>query len=330
MANGSAAPISAIPQPIQPPSNVVTVSLTIGVKKNPEFNKKQLATHSANIGLLCGHGCKYCSTAAMVRTHKIFKTFGQNSFQAFNQGVAIVDPNMPSKILPGCKRLKPTDTVILVTTTDAWAPEAQHYNLGRRCLEVLLLNSQAKIRILTKNAAITKDYDLISQYASRIELSLSITAPPKKAHLAKILEPNASPIAERINALKLAHEKGIKIYGMLCPCLPGIIDTVQDFEDLLDTVLPFNPVTIWTEPVNRRGDNLLKCRDELLKNNEPLAAQAIDGIRKKINYTAYTNKFIDLAIAGATNKNCINRLKILMYEKRHGKYANHPALIWLK
>lgn len=171
----------------QPPDNVRLISLKTGVKPSPEFAKKHLATHSAHIGLLCSHGCKYCSTAAMVRTHKIFKELGQTSFQAFHNGIAIIGPNIPDTMRRSCLYLSPSAKIFLTTTTDAWGPEAQIYNVGRRCLESILRYSYAKIRILTKNAAITRDYDFIAQHSDRIELSLSITAPPSKAHLARII-----------------------------------------------------------------------------------------------------------------------------------------------
>lgn len=315
---------------LNPPDNVRLISLKTGVKPSPEFAKKQLATHSANIGLLCSHGCKYCSTAAMMRTQDFFKDLGMSSYQAFAQGIAVIDPNIHERMLASCKSLSSNDTVFFTTTTDAWAPEAQFYNVGRKVLKALLENSPAKIRILTKNSMVVRDYDLLWQYADRVELSLTITAPLRKAHIIEILEPNASPIIERIAALEFAHDMEIPVYGMLCPCIPGIIDSVRDFEDLLDTVLPYNPVNIWTEPINQRGDNILRCIEALNANNQSLAARALDHIRTKSNFKDYADKFIDIAIQAATNKNCLHLLKIMNYDKPHGPYANHPAVVWLR
>lgn len=39
-----------------------------GISRTPEFEKKGLAQFAVNCGLKCGHGCTYCSTAAMIRT----------------------------------------------------------------------------------------------------------------------------------------------------------------------------------------------------------------------------------------------------------------------
>lgn len=40
------------------------------ITRSNEFARKKLATHALNVGLLCGHGCLYCSTPAMMRTQK--------------------------------------------------------------------------------------------------------------------------------------------------------------------------------------------------------------------------------------------------------------------
>jgi DNA repair photolyase len=46
------------------------VKRKISITRSIEFEKKKLATHALNVGLLCGHGCLYCSTPAMMRTQK--------------------------------------------------------------------------------------------------------------------------------------------------------------------------------------------------------------------------------------------------------------------
>lgn len=138
---------------------------------------------------------------------------------------------------------------------------SQKYQLGRRCLQKLLITSRCKVRILTKNAAVKGDFDIIARYADRVELSLSLTAPPSNADALQVLELNASPIEERVDALRAAKPLGITIYGILCPSLPGIGNTPDAFAELLDITLSLAPTAIWTEPVNPRGPGLKNCED---------------------------------------------------------------------
>ncbi len=115
----------------------------------------------------------------MMRTQKkFFRDIKGTSFKAFQAGIAVVDPDTPQRIAQQARQLKASDTVMFCTYTDGWSPEAQKFRLGRKCLQQVLSNSRCKVRILTKNVAVRDDFDLIQQYAGRIELSMSLTAPP--------------------------------------------------------------------------------------------------------------------------------------------------------
>lgn len=128
-----------------------------GITRTKEFEKKGLATHAVNCGLKCGHGCKYCSTGAMLRSHKAFKELGLNPF---DNGYAIVDRKTPQRITHDAGRKRGRGLIQLCTTVDPYSPEAQEYKIGRRCLEAILSQSGWNVRILTKNAAVRKDFDL--------------------------------------------------------------------------------------------------------------------------------------------------------------------------
>jgi len=73
------------------------------------------------------------------------------------------------------RRIKNRGLVQLCTVVDAWAPEAQQHQLGRRCLEAILAQPGWTVRILTKNAAVTRDFDLIERYRDRVLVGLSTT-----------------------------------------------------------------------------------------------------------------------------------------------------------
>jgi hypothetical protein len=96
-----------------------------------------------------------------MRMHpNLFTEYDGSAFKAFAAGEAVVDPTTPDRLSRQLAALKPTDTVMLSTLTDAWSPEAQEHDLGRRCLEKLLRESKARVRILTKNAAVANELEL--------------------------------------------------------------------------------------------------------------------------------------------------------------------------
>ena len=193
-----------------------------GIRPTPEFARKKLAQFSANVGLKCGHGCTYCSSGALLRCHVGFKQAGESPFK---HGYCIVDPDIPEKVARDASRRRKRGMVQLCTTVDAWCPGAQQYDLGRRCLKAILDQPGWTVRILTKNAAVVRDFDLLQEHRDRVVVGLSLTRTAACERVLSMVEPGASPSSERMAAIRLAHELGLRVYGMLCPLLPGISDT---------------------------------------------------------------------------------------------------------
>jgi len=251
--------------------------LQAGISRTHEFEKKGLATHAINVGTKCGHNCLYCSTGAVLRTHKSFRVCGENPF---GFGYAIVDPNTPKRVTRDARRIRKRGLVQLCTLTDAWAPEAQEHQLGCRCLEAILSQPDWTVRILTKNASVRDDFDLIEMYRDRVLVGLSITAPLGKSEAIQLIEPNASSIQDRILAMVEAAARGLHTYAMLCPLLPGIADLQEDIDELIKFAVDCRAEEIFAEPVNPRGPGLRLCQKALEENGHRDQADAIRHIRQ--------------------------------------------------
>lgn len=301
------------------------------ITRSLEFEKKTLATHAINVGVLCGHGCLYCSTPAILRTQsKLFPEYDGSAFKAFAVGAAVVDPTTPDRLGRELSALRPTDTVMLSTLTDAWSPEAQEFDLGRRCLEKLLRESKARVRILTKNAAVANELDLLAEFRDRVTLGLSITAPLSKAKVAEVLEPRASSIQERLDALQAAHKAKVPIFGMLCPCLPGVADRPDDLDEMLDMIKPFAPEAIWAEPVNARGPGLRLCQEALAEAGSIAIANEVSFIRGQREHLDYTARLIGTLNVAAASAGVKSLLKILVYDDGDRFGGDASSVIWLK
>ncbi len=101
-------------------------TLTTGITRTKEFERKRLAGVAVKIGTKCGHECAYCSTGALLRMHRSFARAGRSSFE---QGFSIVDPDTPERVARDAHRIHRRGMVQLCTTVDAWSPEAQKHNL---------------------------------------------------------------------------------------------------------------------------------------------------------------------------------------------------------
>ena len=284
-----------------------------GITRTPEFEKKGLATHAVNVGLKCGHGCLYCSTGAMLRTHSAFGKLGENPF---GQGYAIIDPETPARVARDAQRMRKRGLVQLCTVVDAWAPEAQDHDLGRRCLKSILSQPGWSVRILTKNAAVVDDCDLIEKHRDRVLVGLSITAAPETAGAAEALEPNASPIRDRMLALTEAAARGFRTYAMLCPLLPGIADTAECIDRLIKFAADCRVEEVFVEPVNPRGPGLKLCQEALELHGHHREAQAIAGIRRRAGWSRYVADLLKAAQSSVRRHFDSSKLRFLLYPSR--------------
>ena len=281
-----------------------------GITKSPKFAKKGLATHAVNVGLKCDNNCTYCSTGAMLRTHAAFKQLGVSSYAL---GYAIVDKHKTEKVEADAKKLKGSGLIELCTITDAYSPSARKYDLGRKCLKAMLENSSYEVRILTKNAEVEQDFDLIEQYRDRVRFGISITATPDKTDIMQVLEENASPVKERMRVLKKAHKMGFRTYMMLCPLLPGIADSPEQIESYIKFAESIGAEEIFSEAVNKRGRGLILTQEALEEHGYHKEAEAVRAVRKKDGRSQYTYDLIQKLQSSIKKHSDIKKLKFLLY-----------------
>jgi DNA repair photolyase len=306
--------------------------LKSGINRTPEFEKKQLASYSINVGVKCGHGCLYCSTGAMLRTHKLFRECGENPF---GFGYAIVDPSTLKRVEKDAKRIKKRGLVQLCTTVDAWAPEAQEFDLGRKCLKAVLSQPGWTVRILTKNAAVFRDFDLIEEYKDRILIGTSITATQDKSDVISVIEPQASSIKERMVVLREAKARGFRTYAMFCPLLPGIADSTEQIDRLIQFATEVGAEEIFAEPVNARGPGLKLTQQALQESGFEKEAAAVGSVRNQKSWSRYTAMLISNIQRSVYRFHNIDRLRILLYpsnleaDQLHQIREDDRGVIWL-
>jgi DNA repair photolyase len=281
-----------------------------GIRPSPEFAKKGLAQYAVNVGLRCGHDCTYCSSRAMLRCHTAFKELDQ---KAFATGYSIVDPDIVEKVARDAKRLRSRGLVQICTTVDAWAPEAQELRLGRRCLEAILTEPGWTVRILTKNASVAEDFDMIKKHKDRVLVGLSLTGTPDKEGVLRVIEPYASPIPERMAVLKKARKLGLRTYGMLCPLLPGIADAPEQIDDLVRFVKSCGVEDVFSEAVNARGNSLTLTEEVLRENGFVAEAAAISAIRKRRAWSSYAVNLVQNVQKAMRRHMTTEALRILFY-----------------
>jgi DNA repair photolyase len=287
--------------------------LKTGISFSPAFEEKGLACYAANSGIKCGHDCLYCSTGAMVRMHPAFRILGENPF---GHDYSIVDPSMPERVAKDAARIKNRGLIQLGTISDAWSPEAQNHNIGRRSLQAILTHPGWSVRILSKNAAVVNDFDLIEQYRDRVRVGLSITATPDNDEIINIIEPHASSIQDRMLVMVEAAARRLRTYAMFCPLLPGIADAPDQIDRLVKFGVDCRAEEIFVEPVNPRGPSLKNCQEALEKWGYDKEAAALGAIRKRDHWSRYVVNLLGNVQSSVRRHFDIGRLRFLLYPSR--------------
>jgi len=123
-------------------------------------------------------------------------------------------------------------TVFVSSVCDGWQPLEERYQLTRACLRPLL-DAGFELHILTKRTLVERDFDILAG-RQRVELGCTITCADES--LRRLIEPGASPTADRIETIRRAAKAGIAIYAFIGPLLPGITDTQENIEALLSAL----------------------------------------------------------------------------------------------
>jgi len=198
--------------------------------------------------------------------------------------------------------------------------------LGRRCLEAILSQPGWTVRILTKNAAVSKTFDLIERYRERVLVGLSVTATEDESRITSVTEPHASPIARRTETLKEAHRRGLRTYGMLCPLLPGVSDSPGDVDRLVNFVLDCGAEEVFVEPINGRGPSLGDTERALRAAGFRAEADALEAVRHRVGWSAYARRLLQSVQGTPKKRRSLPKLRFLLYPSR----LTQEDRIWIR
>lgn len=165
----------------------------------------------------CGHGCVYCYAVFMKRFADHAEHWGQ---------FVDVKVNGPQQLRRELLRTRPGQ-ILLSSVTDPYQPVEKKYGMTRACLEVLQ-QVRLSTSILTKSVLILRDLDLLRQMKA-IDVGFTITTLDEQ--IRTIFEPRSSPVRERLRAIRLLCDAGIKTWIFFGPVLPYFSDREERIDE---------------------------------------------------------------------------------------------------
>jgi DNA repair photolyase len=166
----------------------------------------------------CSHGCSYCYARP---THEYLGLNAGLDFETkifYKEAAAGLFREFLSR-----KKWIP-EAVTLSGVTDPYQPAEAKFLLTRRLLEVAAEAFQP-ISLITKNALILRDLDLLRRMASADLVHVNMSVTTLDAGLARSMEPRTSTPAARLAAVKALREAGVPVRVLMAPIIPGLNDS---------------------------------------------------------------------------------------------------------
>ncbi|MFI5202191.1 MAG: PA0069 family radical SAM protein, partial [Candidatus Kapaibacterium sp.] len=174
-------------------------------------------TYSVNVYRGCEHGCAYCYARP---THEYL---GMNAGIDFESKIMVKHDAAELLREAFDKRSWEPQYIMMSGNTDCYQPAEREFGITRKMLEVFL-DYRNPVGIITKNALILRDRDLLAEMAKLHLVSVFFSITTLDRDLARKLEPRTSTPERRLHALRTLAEAGVPTGVMIGPVIPGLND----------------------------------------------------------------------------------------------------------
>ncbi|WP_294820672.1 PA0069 family radical SAM protein [uncultured Flavobacterium sp.] len=182
---------------------------------NPVKSPDLSMAYSMNPYQGCEHGCAYCFARP---THEYW---GYSAGIDFERKI-MVKKNAPELLEQFFKKrgYKP-ESILLSGNTDCYQPIERKLQITRRILQIFL-DYRHPVNILTKNALVTRDLDILVPLAEKNLVTVSLSIPTTNEELRRVLEPRTSSVNTKLQAIETLTQNGIPVHIMVAPIIPGL------------------------------------------------------------------------------------------------------------
>ena len=165
----------------------------------------------------CEHGCIYCYSRP------------SHEYLGFSAGLDFetkIMVKMDAAVLLEKAFMKKSwkpQPIMFSGDTDCYQPVERKLQLTRKCIEVFK-KFKHPVGIVTKNALVTRDIDLLSEMAKENLASVTISITSLNRKLSRKLEPRTSVPLVRFDAVEKLAAAGIPVGVLVAPVIPGLTD----------------------------------------------------------------------------------------------------------
>jgi len=221
-----------------------------------------------NPGDACAYSCTYCYVGAMLRylTPPVIKEYNACTSQCLGFGDVVIRRVNALALLKGqlltksgARRFKQGDNRMLFTssTVDLAANMELLRETADAC-NLILEHTDLQIRLLSKSSLLHRligDKMIPKRYHHRLIFGFSTGT--LDDDVAGAIEKGTAKVSKRIESLHWLQDRGLRTFGMICPSLPQA-DYGKFSRDICKEIRVRKCEHVWAEPLNVRGQSLIK------------------------------------------------------------------------
>ena len=165
----------------------------------------------------CEHGCIYCYAR---NTHEYW---GLNAGMDFERKI-MVKENAPELLRAAFDNPKYVPQSVMVAgNTDCYQPIERKMKITRRLLEIFL-EYKHPVGIITKNALILRDADILQEMAALNLAHVSVSITSLDEELRQKMEPRTTTSKQRLRVVSELSKLGVPMNVMVAPIIPSLND----------------------------------------------------------------------------------------------------------
>jgi DNA repair photolyase len=163
----------------------------------------------------CEHGCIYCYA------RNAHEYWGYSAGLDFERKI-IVKKNAPELLRKFLMHPKWESVPISLSgNTDCYQPAEKKFRITRKLLEVCNEFNQP-VGMITKNAGMLRDKDLLKEMAQKKLISILVSITSFDEDLRAVMEPRTTTAKQRLRLIKELSDEGVRMGVMLGPMIPGL------------------------------------------------------------------------------------------------------------
>ncbi|MDN4166159.1 PA0069 family radical SAM protein [Cytophagales bacterium LB-30] len=205
----------------------------------------------------CEHGCIYCYARP---THEYWGFSAGLDFES----KIVVKANAPQVLEASLlARNWKGEPVTLSGNTDCYQPLERKLEITRKLL-LILQKYRNPVGIITKNALVTRDIDILKEMAQDGLAHVYLSVTTLDESLRQVLEPRTATSTMRLQTIQRLTEAGIPTGVMIAPIIPGLTD--HEIPKIMQKVAEAGALTAGYTVVRLNGANGELFKDWVSKN----------------------------------------------------------------